>query len=234
MSNTTKINVYLKNPNGWPLTNTCFGTKPVRTGFLENDVALVEDKELVWQTDDQGYAQIELLPLPFPYIMTYSNDSEEVPGYFVFYVPETTNVVEFKDLVTSTSPPIPPNYGDEILAQIVAAKAEVTALVQQANAAADAAQGSATASSNSAAQSEASAQSVAGARDQVAATQLALQAVLDSIMVTVVKIQAIDMQNHLLLGGYSLWVDSHGKLRIMNGVPVNEDTDGVVVGTQTA
>ena len=35
----------------------------------------------------------------------------------------------------------------------------------------------------------------------------------------------------LSLGGYHLWVDSTGKLRINNGVPTS-DTDGVVVGSQ--
>jgi hypothetical protein len=36
----------------------------------------------------------------------------------------------------------------------------------------------------------------------------------------------------LYLGGYSLWVDASGKLRILGSVPTS-DTDGVVVGTQT-
>jgi len=36
----------------------------------------------------------------------------------------------------------------------------------------------------------------------------------------------------LNLGGYRLWVDSSGRLRIKNGAPTS-DTDGTVVGTQT-
>jgi hypothetical protein len=35
----------------------------------------------------------------------------------------------------------------------------------------------------------------------------------------------------LKLGGYNLWVDSTGRLRIKNGVPTS-DTDGTVVGSQ--
>jgi len=37
---------------------------------------------------------------------------------------------------------------------------------------------------------------------------------------------------HLALGGWRLWVDSSGRLRIKAGAPVS-DTDGTVVGTQT-
>lgn len=36
---------------------------------------------------------------------------------------------------------------------------------------------------------------------------------------------------HVLIGGYHLWVDSLGKLRIKSGSPAS-DTDGVIVGTQ--
>ena len=38
--------------------------------------------------------------------------------------------------------------------------------------------------------------------------------------------------NPLILGGYHLWIDSSGRLRIKSGAPAS-DTDGVVVGTQT-
>ena len=41
-----------------------------------------------------------------------------------------------------------------------------------------------------------------------------------------------DFGGKLQLGGYYLWVDSVGRLRIKNGAP-SSDTDGVVVGTQT-
>lgn len=233
-TNTTKIDVLLKHPNGWPLTNVCFGVKPVRTGFLDNDVPIIEDRELVYKTDDQGYAQMELLPLPFPYVLTYSEATEEVPGYFVFYVPEIGTTVQFKDLVVSTAPAPPSDYGEQILAQIVAAKAQVSALVQEATTARDQAEGYAEASKQSATNSAASAASVGGARDQVLATQTALQAVLDSIMVAVVRIQAIDMQNLLMLDGHFLWVDNQNRLRIHTAAPVDKNTDGTIVGTQSA
>lgn len=38
--------------------------------------------------------------------------------------------------------------------------------------------------------------------------------------------------NHALMGGYHLWVDGSGRLRIKIGAPAS-DTDGTVVGTQT-
>ena len=54
-----------------------------------------------------------------------------------------------------------------------------------------------------------------------------------SLQEAIVKIQAINLQNKLKLGGYTLWVDASGKLRIFEGTPTS-DTAGVVVGTQTA
>lgn len=54
-----------------------------------------------------------------------------------------------------------------------------------------------------------------------------------SLQEAIVKIQAINLQNKLKLGGYTLWVDANGKLRIFEGNPTS-DTAGVVVGTQTA
>jgi len=41
-----------------------------------------------------------------------------------------------------------------------------------------------------------------------------------------------DFGGKLQLGGYYLWVDSSGRLRIKNGAPTS-DTDGTIVGTQT-
>jgi hypothetical protein len=46
------------------------------------------------------------------------------------------------------------------------------------------------------------------------------------------KISAFWPAPGLDMGGYILWVDSSGRLRIKNGAPTS-DTDGVVVGTQT-
>ena len=60
-----------------------------------------------------------------------------------------------------------------------------------------------------------------------------MTAMWTSLQEAIVKIQAINLQNKLVLGGYTLWVDADGKLRIYQGTP-SSDTDGVVVGTQTA
>jgi hypothetical protein len=37
---------------------------------------------------------------------------------------------------------------------------------------------------------------------------------------------------HLILGGYRIWVDATGDLRIKSGAPAS-DTDGTIVGTQS-
>jgi len=38
--------------------------------------------------------------------------------------------------------------------------------------------------------------------------------------------------NHFIMGGYHIWVDGSGKLRIKSGAP-SSDTDGTIVGTQS-
>lgn len=229
--NTTLIDVYLKNPNGHPLTNTRFIVKPVRAGFWNDYVGVVEDKEELYCTDENGYVQLHLWPLPYPYMLTYSYDDNAVPGYFIFYVPDIRTVVNLQDLiVTQTNDQ--PEYGEEILAQIVAAKAAVSALVVEAKAAETGAQAAATTATTAAAKSTENAQLTDEDREQVNAVQLALQNILGQMTEAVVKIQGINLQNKLLLGGYQIWVDAQGKLRIKNGAPTS-DTDGTVVGTQT-
>lgn len=232
MSNTTKIDVYLKNPNGTPMTHTRFLIKPVRAGFWSSFVGLAEDTEIIYETNDQGYVQMALWPLPYPYVMTYSLDDDSVPGHFLFYVPQIDTVVQFQDLIV-TKADAGDKYGDQILEQIVAAKAQVSALVDEAEGFAGTAKASAQSAVNASDLSDTNAKQTAEDRIQVAATQESLQTVLASINEAIVKIQAINLQNKLKLGNYTLWVDSVGKLRIYQGNPPS-DTSGVVVGTQTA
>lgn len=230
--NTTLIDVYLKNPNGHPLTHTRFIIKPVRAGFWNDYVGVVEDKEELYCTDENGYVQMHLWPLPYPYMLTYSYDDNAVPGHFMFYVPDIRTVVNLQDLIVTLAPDEQP-YGEQILAQIVAAKAEVAALVNVAtqaeatavNAAVTAVASAQVAVNNSALTDE--------DREHVNVVQSSLQNILFSINEAVVRIQAINLQNMLKLGGNYLWVDSQGRLRIMAGEPTNKDTDGTVVGTQT-
>lgn len=229
--NTTLIDVYLKNPNGHPLTNTRFIIKPVRAGFWNDYVGVVEDKEELYCTDDKGYVQLHLWPLPYPYMLTYSYDDNAVPGYFMFYVPDIRTVVNLQDLIV-TQTTDQPQYGEEILAQIVAAKAQVSALVVEAKAAETGAKNAATTATTAAAKSTENAQITDEDREHVNDVQLALQGILGQMMEAIVKIQGINLQNKLLLGGYQIWVDAQGKLRIKNGAPTS-DTDGTVVGTQT-
>ena len=228
---TTLIDVYLKNPNGHPLTNTRFIVKPVRAGYWNDYVGIVEDKEELYCTDDQGYVQMHLWPLPYPYMLTYSYDDNAVPGNFLFYVPAIDTVVNLQDLITTTAPDETP-YGQQILAQIVAAKAQVSALVNQVKASQQAAAGSANTASNAANTATQKAIQTGDDREQVNAVQSALQGILGQMTEAIIKIQGINLQNKLLLGGNTIWVDKTGKLRIKNGVPAS-DLDGTVVGTQT-
>lgn len=229
--NTTLIDVYLKNPNGHPLTNTRFIVKPVRAGFWNDYVGVVEDKEELYCTDENGYVQLHLWPLPYPYMLTYSYDDNAVPGYFMFYVPAINTVVNLQDLiVTQTNDQ--PQYGEEILAQIVAAKAQVSALVNEAKASEAAAATSATTATGAATTATQQATLSTENRQAVADTQAGLQNILNQLSLTIAKIQAIDLQNMLIMDGSFIWVDSANRLRIGSVKPTDKDTEGVIVGTQ--
>ena len=230
--NTTLIDVYLKNPNGHPLTNTRFIVKPVRAGFWNDYVGVVEDKEELYCTDENGYVQLHLWPLPYPYMLTYSYDDNAVPGYFMFYVPDIRTVVQFQDLIV-TQARDEPTYGETILAQIVAAKAQVSALVDEAKASESAAAASATSAGNSATVSTQQAQLSSANRQAVADVQTGLENILNQLTLTIAKIQAIDLQNILIMDGSFIWVDSVNRLRIGTVKPTDKDTEGVIVGTQS-
>ena len=232
MSNATKINLYLKNPDGTPMTNTCVIVKPVRAGFWSGYNGIIEDSELTFTTDNTGYVQMGLWPLPYPYYLNYSEDDDSVPGQFLFYVPAVDSVVNFQDLIV-TKADSSDKYADTILAQIIAAKVATTAASENAAASATAASASEVAANKDAAAAKVSADSTQTDRKQVGVTLESMTELYTSIQNAIARIQAINLQNKLLLGGYTLWVDANGVLRIFKGTPTN-DTDGTVVGTQTA
>ena len=165
-------------------------------------------------------------------MLTYSYDDNAVPGYFMFYVPDIRTVVQFQDLIV-TQARDEPTYGETILAQIVAAKAQVSALVDEAKASESAAAASATSAGNSATVSTQQAALSTENRQAVADTQAGLQNILNQLSLTIAKIQAIDLQNLLVLGGSYVWVDSSNRLRIGSVKPTDFDTEGVIVGTQS-
>lgn len=230
-NNATKIDLYLKNPTGIPLTKTRVIVKPIRAGFWSTFEGVVEDKEILFETDMNGYVQMPLWPLPYPYILTYSYDDNAMPGTFLFYVPSVTTVVAFQDLVV-TQADSTDKYADDVLNQIIAAKVAALAAAAEATTAATAASVSEAAAAVNASQAEEAAEASAESYAAMLLNQTNIQAIYTQIAEAIVKIQAINLTNKLKLGGHTLWVDSTGRLRIMEGTPIDVDTDGVVVGTQ--
>lgn len=231
-ASTTKIDLYLKNSNGNPRTNAQVIIKPVRAGFWSEYVGLVEDTETVYQTDNNGYVQMSLWPLPYPYYLTYSDDDDAIPGQFLFYVPAVDTVVDFQDLIV-TKADSADKYADTVLEQIIAAKVATTA----AAAAAKTSETNAATFQSEAADSAASAAEDATAttadRNQVATTNQQLIDIYTTILSASVMLQQLSTNGIMKLKSYSLWVDSSGRLRIYNGTPSDLDTDGTVVGTQS-
>ena len=232
MSNATKIDLYLKNPDGTPMTNTCVAVKPVRASFWSTYVGVVEDVEITFTTDNAGYVQMELWPLPYPYYLTYSDDDESIPGQFLFYVPAVDTVVNFQDLIV-TKASASDTYEDTVLQQIIAAKVATMAAAAAAQVSANTAESAASNAINAAQTADQDAIQTGLDRTAMNQTLNAMTTMWTSLQEAIVKIQAINLQNKLVLGGYTLWVDANGKLRIFEGTPTS-DTDGVVVGTQTA
>lgn len=232
MSNATKIDVYLKSPNGDPLGNTRFIIKPVRAGFWSTNIGLTEDKELVYQTDLNGYVQMTLMPLPYPYILTYSFDDDSVPGHFLFYVPAVDTVVQLQDLIVTRADSTD-KYADDILRQIIEAKVATLAAASDAKAAELLAEAASKRAEDAAGTAESDAKRTEDDRKQVTVTNQQLIDIYVSIVEAITKVQSINLLNMLKLGSYFIWVDNAGRLRIDDTKPVDKNTDGTIVGTQS-
>lgn len=230
-NNATKIDLYLKNPNGNPRTNTTVIVKPVRAGFWGTFNGVIPDEEIIYETDNNGYVQMGLWPLPYPYYLTYSDDDDSIPGQFLFYVPQVDSVVNFQDLVV-TKADTADKYADTVLEQIIAAKVATMAAAAEAKESAEDAEASAEAAAGSAVQTSIDAQTTTADRNQVAISTDQLMNLYVQAAKAIAAIQQITVLGQLRLGTYTLWVDSAGRLRIFNGNPTDLDTDGVVVGTQ--
>lgn len=227
----TKIDLYLKNPTGTPMTNTRVIIRPTRASFWSGFVGVVEDTEILYETDLNGYVQMTLWPLPYPYILTYSYSDDAVPGTFLFYVPESSTAIDFQDLVVQKADSND-NYGDTVLAQIIEAKVKAVLAADRAEAAATAAALSKDQAATSESNAQTSEDNAATSYEAMLVNQINLQNIYTQLLSTITQIQAINLTNMLKLGGYTLWVDSAGRLRIMDGTPVDWNNDGVVVGTQ--
>lgn len=231
-NNATKIDLYLKNPNGNPRTNTTVIVKPVRAGFWGTFNGVIPDEEIIYETDNNGYVQMGLWPLPYPYYLTYSDDDDSIPGQFLFYVPQVDTVVNFQDLVV-TKADTADKYADTVLEQIIAAKVATLAAAAEAKESAEDSEASAEAAAGSAVQTSIDAQTTTADRNQVDATNANLLRIYAQAAKAVSIVQAIEINAQLSLGAYTLWVDSTGRLRILDGTPTDLDVDGVVVGTQS-
>lgn len=231
-NNATKIDLYLKNSNGNPRTNSRVVVKPVRAGFWSDYVGLVEDTETIYQTDNNGYVQMSLWPLPYPYYLTYSDDDDAVPGQFLFYVPAVDAVVDFQDLIV-TKADSSDKYADTILEQIVQAKVATIAAANAAKVSETNAAASAASTAADLVKTNADALSTDTDRKQVAITNQQLIDIYTSLLETTVMLQNLSTVGILKLGSYSLWVDAEGRLKIYNGTPSDKEADGTIVGTQS-
>ena len=230
--NTTKIDLYLKNANGDPRTNATVIVKPIRAGFWSTYNGLVEDTETVYQTDNNGYVQMALWPLPYPYYLTYSDDDDAIPGQFLFYVPAVDSVVNFQDLIV-TKADSADKYADTVLEQIIAAKVATMAAAAEAKTSETSAAASATSAASDATKTSADASTTTSDRNQIETVNTNLLDLYAQASLAVVALQKLAVTGIMQLGSFYLWADSTGVLRIGSTSPTDKDTEGTIVGTQS-
>lgn len=236
---TTKVDVYLVNPDGSPATNLCFFVKPLRASFWSTYPGVALDVEMKGKTDSTGHCILDLVALPYPYELTYDDSDEAIPGAFLFYVPDVDYTVNFQDLIV-TRADSQDKYVDNALNQIIAAKVETKEYAAEAKTSAETAKQSEQVVVAKAAQVD---QQTAEASTLLTQAQQVLtsmqntyqQFTLDyaAVIQAAGTVQASIVTGKFPIGKYILWTDASGKLRIKEGMP-SSDTDGVVVGDQTA
>lgn len=235
---TTKVDVYLVNPDGSPATNLRFYVKPLRASFWSTYPGVAVDVELCETTDETGHCILDLVALPYPYELTYDDSDEAVPGSFLFYVPDVDFTVNFQDLIV-TRADSQDKYVDNALNQIIDSVVKCKYYSEVSQAASVAAKQAQEATETQAQELTPKIQQTSQMLD---AAQQALTDVqqaktdFDSTNATISQaagiIQNSALTGKLPIGNYILWVDADGVLRISSKDAPSGDV-GVVVGSQS-
>ena len=236
---TTKVDVYLVNPDGSPVTNTSFFVKPLRASFMSEYAGLSLDVELKLKTDSTGHVLADLVALPYPYVLIYDDSDDSNPGQFLFYVPAVDFTVNFQDLIV-TRADSQDKYVDNALNQIITGLAKAKEYAEEAKASAEAAklsESNADADEASVAEQSEQASDLLGKANEILAqinsTYEAFSTDYAAVIAAAAVVQTSLVTGKIQLGAYTLWVDTSGDLRIIQGSP-SLDTDGVVVGDQSS
>lgn len=235
---TTKVDFYLVNPDGSPVTNTSFFVKPLRASFMSEYAGLSLDIELKLKTDNTGHVLADLVALPYPYVLIYDDSDDSNPGQFLFYVPAVDFTVNFQDLIV-TRADSQDKYVDNALNQIISGLAKSKEYAEEAKASAEAAKLSET---NAGADEAAVAEQTTQASDllnkaneilsQINTTYESFSTDYAAVIAAAAVVQTSLVSGKIQLGAYTLWVDGVGNLRIIEGSPSSLG-DGTVVGEQT-
>lgn len=236
---TTKVDFYLVNPDGSPVTNTSFFVKPLRASFMSEYAGLSLDIELKLKTDSTGHVLADLVALPYPYVLIYDDSDDSNPGQFLFYVPAVDFTVNFQDLIV-TRADSQDKYVDNALNQIVSGLAKAKEYAEEAKASAEAAKLSETnAGADEAAVAEQASQTAdlinkaSSILSQVNDTYAAFTKDYASVITAAGVLQSSVLTGAIQLGNYFIWVDPQGLLRINAGSPPTP-TSGEVVGDQSS
>lgn len=235
---TTKVDVYLVNPDGSPATNLRFYVKPLRASFWSTYPGVAVDVELCETTDETGHCILDLVTLPYPYELTYDDSDDSVPGSFLFYVPDVDFTVNFQDLIV-TRADSQDKYVDNALNQIIDGVVKCkhySEVSQTASVAAKQAQeATETQAQELTPKIQQTSQMLTEAQQALTDVQQAksdFESTNADIVTAAGIIQNSALTGKLPIGEYTLWVDADGVLRIIKGTPAN-DKDGTVVGSQS-
>ena len=231
---TTKVDVYLVNPDGSPATNLRFYVKPLRASFWSTYPGVAVDVELCETTDETGHCILDLVTLPYPYELTYDDSDDSVPGSFLFYVPDVDFTVNFQDLIV-TRADSQDKYVDNVLNQVINGVAKCKHYSEVSQAASVAAKQAQEATETLDPKIQQTSQMLAEAQQALTAVQQA-KTDFDSTNATINQaagiIQNSALTGKLPIGDYILWVDADGVLRISSKDAPSGDA-GVVVGSQS-
>nr|DAQ70635.1 MAG TPA: hypothetical protein [Caudoviricetes sp.] len=235
---TTKVDFYLVNPDGSPVTNTSFFVKPLRASFMSEYAGLSLDVELKLKTDSTGHVLADLVALPYPYVLIYDDSDDSNPGQFLFYVPAVDFTVNFQDLIV-TRADSQDKYVDNALNQVIngVAKCKQYSGVSQAAsvAAKQAQEATETQAQELAPKIQQTSQMLTEAQQALTDVQQ-VKTDFDSTNATISQaagiIQNSALTGKLPIGNYILWVDEDGVLRISSKDAPSGDA-GVVVGSQS-
>lgn len=235
---TTKVDFYLINPDGTPVTNTTFYVKLTKAGSNAKYAGLSLDTELALKTNSTGHCIANLVPLPNAYQLDYDDSDDAKPGKFLFYVPDVDYTVNFQDIIIFQRDSSD-TYSEQVLKEIIHSKTDTLAAVESVKALTETAtQAREDAEIASAAASTALSQASL-ANSKATSTLALINTTMDqfnnanaSVQAAATVIAKSSNEGLLPIGAYNIYIGSDG-LYLVKGIPTSTNVGIKLSGLPT-